>query len=238
MLSVEHLSVRYGPITAVRDVSFTCEPGETVAIVGPNGAGKSSILNAVAGSVRSGVSGTVTVGGRTVSRQTPERIVRAGLALVPEGRRIIASLTVAENLRLALAMRRDRAAGRADLAEVLDRFPVLDRLAGRHAGTLSGGEQQQLAIARALLSRPRVLLLDEPSLGLAPVIVNEVFGVLQKLRSQEIAIVLVEQMALRAVQFADRGFLLRHGRIEAATGAGGDDMIAAYFNTEAGVVEA
>jgi len=237
MLTVTGLSVRYGPIKAVRDVTFTCGTGETIAIVGPNGAGKSSILNAIAGALRSGVSGEVRLESQRVSGLTPERTVKAGIALVPEGRRILSSLTVSENLRLAMGnrSRHDRAGSRRDLDEMLSRFPVLARLAARHAGTLSGGEQQQLAIARAMLSRPRVLLLDEPSLGLAPVVVNEVFNALSQLRAREISIVLVEQMALRAIAFADRGFLLRHGQIEATTGVGdGEQLIAAYFNAEVG----
>jgi branched-chain amino acid transport system ATP-binding protein len=236
MLTVEALSVRYGPIKAVREVDFTCAAGEVVAVVGPNGAGKSSILNAIAGALRSGVSGRVFLDGRPLVGLVPERVLRAGVALVPEGRRILASLTVYENLQLAMSVRRDRAEARNDLSELLERFPVLDARRVQRAGTLSGGEQQQLAIARAMLSRPKVLLLDEPSLGLAPVVVNEVFDALTQLRAREISIVLVEQMALRAIDFADRGFLLRHGNIEATTGGlSGDAMIAAYLDYEVGV---
>lgn len=234
MLKVEGLGVRYGSVVAVRGVDFAVEKGEAIAIVGANGAGKSSILNALAGAVRSGVSGRVLLDGRPVLGKPAEHILRSGMALVPEGRRILSSLTVADNISLAMSVRRDRAAARADRDDLLQRFPVLARLSARHAGTLSGGEQQQLAIARAMLSRPRVLLLDEPSLGLAPVVVNEVFDALTSLREREISIVLVEQMAMRAIAFADRGFLLRHGRIEATTELGGD-IIAAYFNTEIGV---
>jgi branched-chain amino acid transport system ATP-binding protein len=234
VLKVEGLGVRYGSVVAVRGVDFAVEKGGAIAIVGANGAGKSSILNALAGAVRSGVSGSVQLDGRSVLGKPAEYILRSGMALVPEGRRILSSLTVADNIALAMSVRRDRAAARADRDELLQRFPVLARLSARHAGTLSGGEQQQLAIARAMLSRPRVLLLDEPSLGLAPVVVNEVFDALTALREKEISIVLVEQMAMRAIAFADRGFLLRHGRIEATTELGGD-IIAAYFNTEIGV---
>lgn len=236
MLKVEGLKVRYGSVVAVRGVDFEVEKGEAIAIVGPNGAGKSSILNAVSGALRSGLDGSVKLGGASVLGKPAESILRAGMALVPEGRRILASLTVSENLTLASSVRRDRAAARTDRDELLQRFPVLDRLASRQAGTLSGGEQQQLAIARAMLSRPQVLLLDEPSLGLAPVVVNEVFDALTALRQRDIAVVLVEQMAMRAIAFADRGFLLRHGRIEAATDLGdGSAIISAYFNSEIGV---
>lgn len=238
MFTIEGLSVRYGAVLAVRGVDFHVDQGEAVAIVGPNGAGKSSMLNALSGAIRNGVTGEARLDGTSLLGRPAEKILRAGVALVPEGRRILSSLTVSENLGLAMSVRRDRSAARADLDELLQRFPVLGRLGDRHAGTLSGGEQQQLAITRAMLSRPRVLLLDEPSLGLAPVIVNEVFDALTALRQKDISIVLVEQMAMRAIAFADRGFLLRHGRIEATTDIGdGAAMIAAYFNSEIGAGE-
>lgn len=238
MLTVEGLKVRYGSVVALRGVDFSVEQGEAVAIVGPNGAGKSSILNALSGAIRSGVAGEAHWNGTSLLGRPAEQILRAGVALVPEGRRILASLTVAENLSLAMSIRRDRPAARADRNELLQRFPVLERLGNRYAGTLSGGEQQQLAIARAMLSRPRLLLLDEPSLGLAPVVVKEVFDALTALREKEISIVLVEQMAMRAIAFADRGFLLRHGGIEATTDIGdGSAIIAAYFNSEIGVTD-
>lgn len=238
MLTVRGLSVRYGSVVAVRGVDFSVEQGEAVAIVGPNGAGKSSILNALSGAIKSGVTGDARWNDTPLLGRPAEQILRAGVALVPEGRRILSSLTVAENLTLAMSVRRDRVAARADLNELLERFPALERLGNRYAGTLSGGEQQQLAIARAMLSRPRLLLLDEPSLGLAPVVVKEVFDALTALRDKDISIVLVEQMALRAIAFADRGFLLRHGGIEATTDIGdGAAIINAYFNSEIGAGE-
>ncbi len=236
MLRVENLSVRYGPVIAVEDMSFTCEAGEAIAFVGPNGAGKSSAANAIAGGLPpSSVKGQIEVDGTLLTGRSAEQRARAGVMLVPEGHRVFAGLTVRENLNLGATVRRDRGSIDPDIDKMFERFPVLGRLADRPGGTLSGGEQQQLAMARALIARPKVLLLDEPSLGLAPLIVNEVFKVLRELREENIAIVLVEQMALRAMNFADRTFLLRNGRVDAtAADASGQEMIAAYFSQKIG----
>jgi branched-chain amino acid transport system ATP-binding protein len=212
MLAVESLSVRYGGVPAVRDVSLRVDAGEIVSVVGPNGAGKTSTLNAIFGLVRAS-GGTVAFEGESLLGLPPEQIVRRGLALVPEGRHIFSGLTVGENLRLGAIARKE---WEGDLAAVYERFEVLERLHDAPAGNLSGGEQQQLAIARALLSRPRLLLLDEPSLGLAPLVVDRVFEVLAELREQGVTVLLVEQNASRAVALADRSYVLRTGVVAAS----------------------
>ncbi len=212
MLTVTDLSARYGRVTALRSVSVTVGQGEIVAIVGPNGAGKSTTLAAITGIVRPS-GGSIELEGRSLLGLAPERIVRLGIALVPEGRQIFSSLSVAENLELGTTPRRDRAAAREDLERELDRFPVLRTYYRTSAAKLSGGEQQQLAIARALLSRPKLLLLDEPSLGLAPIMIDRVFETLEQLRESGVTVLLVEQNATRAVALADRSYVLRTGRV-------------------------
>lgn len=219
MLTVADLSVHYGRIRAVRGVSLRVDEGEIVGLLGPNGAGKTSTLAAVAGALRP-AGGAVTFGGEVVTGQPAERMVRRGLTMVPEGRRIFATLTVAENLSIGATARRDRAAVAADVEEQLVRFPVLRRYFRSPAGRLSGGEQQQLAIARALLARPRLLLLDEPSLGLAPQLVDLVFDTIAALRADGLTVLLVEQNASRAVELADRCYVLRGGAVVAAAGRG------------------
>jgi len=233
VLTLENLTVRYGPITALRGLDLVCGPGELVTLVGANGAGKSSTLNAIAGALRpSCLKGRILYEGNDIAGLPAEDILRKGVALVPEGRRIFARLTVEQNLTLGATARRDRGEIRADLERELERFPILRQRFKRQAGLLSGGEQQQLAIARALLSRPKLLLLDEPSLGLAPLVVDEIFEVVKELRQEGLAIVLVEQNALRAVRLADRAYLLRNGVIEAAgADATRADMLAAYFGS-------
>jgi branched-chain amino acid transport system ATP-binding protein len=230
LLSVRGLTVRYGSVTALHGIDLDVAQGELVALVGPNGAGKSSALAAVSGLVRPSA-GTVTVGGTVVSGLAPEKVVRHGIALVPEGRNIFTGLTVAENLALGATIRRSGVA--EDLERELDRFPILRERYRQQAGLLSGGEQQQLAIARALLSRPRLLLLDEPSLGLAPKIVDLVFETVAELRREGLTIVLVEQNATRAVELADRTSVLRTGRIVRSGTAeelgGGAAMAAEYL---------
>ena len=212
MLTVTDLSARYGRVTALRSVSVNVGQGEIVAIVGPNGAGKSTTLAAITGIVRPS-GGAIELEGRSLLGLAPERIVRLGIALVPEGRQIFSSLSVAENLELGTTPRRDRAAAREDLERELDRFPVLRTYYRTSAAKLSGGEQQQLAIARALLSRPKLLLLDEPSLGLAPIMIDRVFETLEQLRESGVTVLLVEQNATRAVALADRSYVLRTGRV-------------------------
>ena len=213
MLIIENVQVHYGRIVALRGVSLEVNEGEIVGVVGPNGAGKSTTLMATMGVVRP-TSGSIVFEGKSIVGLPPERIVQRGLSLVPEGRRILATLTVRENLRLGATVRRDRAAVRVDTDRIFDRFPILKTYGDSPAGKLSGGEQQQLAIARALLSKPRLLLLDEPSLGLAPMMIDLVFDVLDELRKEGTTIFLVEQNASRTVELADRTYVLRTGSIE------------------------
>lgn len=211
MLSVRNLRVQYGRIAGVRDVSFDVEAGEVVGLIGPNGAGKSSTLSAIVGLVKP-AGGAIELDGKTIVGRPPEDITRAGIALVPEGRHIFGTLTVGENLKLGL-IGRGAAETTGELERVLELFPVLRSYYQSSAGKLSGGEQQQLAIARALLLRPRLLLLDEPSLGLAPRIVDLVFDVLERLRESGVTILLVEQVAKRTIRFADRTCVLRGGEV-------------------------
>jgi branched-chain amino acid transport system ATP-binding protein len=212
MLQVEQVAARYGSVVALHSVSFDVQAGEIVAIVGPNGAGKSTTLAAISGTLTP-TAGTITYEGESLIGLSPERIVRRGVALVPEGRQIFASLSVAENLQLGTTAIKDRRDARTDLEQVLGRFPILRTYYRASAAKLSGGEQQQLAIARALLSRPKLLLLDEPSLGLAPIMIDRVFDTLAELRDSGVTVLLVEQNATRAVALADRTYVLRTGRV-------------------------
>ncbi len=233
MLELEDLDVRYGGVAAVRGLSLRVERGELVGLIGPNGAGKTTTLHAIMGVVRQ-AGGDVRLAGRSIRRRTPERIARSGVALVPEGRRVFPHLTVEENLRLGLAARRGRV-GRDDLAELRELFPVLGEFRKRPAGVLSGGQQQQLAIARALAARPDVLLLDEPSLGLAPSLVEGVFAALGRVRERGVSTLLVEQRAQRTVAFADRTYVLANGELRATLSPSDADatdrMVAAYFGS-------
>ena len=230
-LAVEKLSVRYGAVEAVRNLSLQVEPGEIVGLIGPNGAGKSSTLHAIMGAAPV-VGGDVRLDGRSLVGRRPEDVARRGVALVPEGRRIFGELTVAENLRLGLAARRARRNG-PGLDRAYDLFPVLREFRSRQAGLLSGGQQQQLAIGRALVSEPDFLLLDEPSLGLAPKIVDVVFEALAKIRDAGLAVLLVEQRAQRTVALADRSHVLANGELRLTLGpqdAGDTDrLVAAYL---------
>jgi branched-chain amino acid transport system ATP-binding protein len=231
MLELVSLEVRYGPVPAVRNLSFRVAPGEIVGLIGPNGAGKSTTLHAITGLVPA-YSGLIRVEGRSILGQPPERVAQSGVSLVPEGRRIFADFTVEENLRLGLAARRGRN-GQEALTEAYELFPVLREFRRRSAGLLSGGQQQQLAIGRALVARPRLLLLDEPSLGLGPTLVEEVFGALGRIREQGVTILLVEQRAQRTVALADRTYVLANGEVRMTLGpADADDsdkLVAAYL---------
>ena len=213
MLVLEDVHVRYGAIAALRGISISVEQGEMVALIGVNGAGKSTTLMTIAGVLKP-TQGTITFAGQSIVGRSPEDIVRKGLALVPEGRRVFPGLTVEENLRLGAAIRPDRAAVQRDIDEMCTRFPVLGERLNQAAGTLSGGEQQQLAIARGLMSRPSLLMLDEPSLGLAPMLVAEIFELVAQLRETGVTILLVEQNVERALEIADRAYLLNTGQIE------------------------
>ena len=232
-LAVEALEVRYAGVSAVRGLTLEVGEGEIVGLIGPNGAGKSTTLHAIMGAVAA-AAGDVRLRGVSILRRTPEDVARAGIALVPEGRRIYAELTVEENLRLGLAGRRSSKGMDDDLRAVYDLFPVVAEYRDRHAGVLSGGQQQQLAIARALTSRPDVLLLDEPSLGLAPRIVDVVFDALATIRERGLSVLLVEQRAQRTVAFADRTYLLANGelRLTLTPADAGDTerMVAAYLS--------
>jgi branched-chain amino acid transport system ATP-binding protein len=216
MLEVEELCVRYGAIRAVERVSLRVGGGELVALLGANGAGKSSTLLAIAGALRP-AAGRIRVDGVDVTGSPPERMVRRGVAMVPETRGVFADLTVAENIRLGgFVHRRDGAGTAADRARMHGLFPVLAERAGQPAGTLSGGEQQMLVIARAMMARPRLLLLDEPSLGLAPTVVDRIFALIDELRRRGVTILLVEQNAAKALAVADRAYVMRLGEIAAS----------------------
>jgi branched-chain amino acid transport system ATP-binding protein len=231
VLELVSLEVRYGPVPAVRNLSFRVAEGEIVGLIGPNGAGKSTTLHAITGLVAA-YSGLVRLEGSPILGRPPERIAQSGVALVPEGRRIFADFTVEENLRLGLAARRARN-GQEALSEAYELFPVLREFRGRSAGLLSGGQQQQLAIGRALVARPRLLLLDEPSLGLGPTLVEGVFDALGRIRERGVSILLVEQRAQRTVAFADRTHVLANGELRMTLGPADaedtDKLVAAYL---------
>jgi branched-chain amino acid transport system ATP-binding protein len=233
LLAVEGLTVSYGGLVAVRDVSFTVAAGETVAVLGANGAGKTSTLRAVSGLERART-GRILLDGADVTGVGSDAIARLGVAHVPAGRGIFRSLTVGENLRMALyAVSEDGTPTAASrLAEVYDRFPILAEREGQAAGTMSGGQQQQLAVARSLVQRPRLLLLDEMSMGLSPTVVAELFTIVSGLRADGVAIVLVEQFVHQALQVADRAVVLEQGRVVADRRTGdlsGDEVAAAYL---------
>ena len=211
LLELQDVHARYGPVTALHGVSLTVDEGEVVALLGANGAGKTTTLRAVSGTVRK--IGRVLYAGRDVTRRSPERLARLGVAHVPEGRGILAELTVWENLRLGAYVRRDRGV-KDDFARVAELFPWVEERRGQQAGTLSGGEQQMLALARALVARPRLLMLDEPSLGLAPLVVQELFRVVSTLNQEEgLTVLVVEQNASIALEMSRRAYVLEVGRV-------------------------
>jgi branched-chain amino acid transport system ATP-binding protein len=211
MLQIKGLTAKYGPVTALEGINLEVREGEFVGVIGANGAGKTTLLSTIMGLVVPS-RGHITFLDKSITGRTPETIARQGIAMVPEGRHIFGSLTVRENLMLGLTTRRGKSS-REDFTALYERFPVLQRLDHMSARSLSGGEQQQLAIARALISRPRVLLLDEPSLGLAPLVVELIFGVLDDLRRDGVTILLVEQNARRTLEIADRTYVLKLGRV-------------------------
>ncbi len=233
VLRVDGVSVGYGGSAVVRDLSLELHAGEILGLIGPNGAGKSTTLHALMGLVPLR-GGDVTLDGRSLRGRSPETIARSGVALVPEGRRLFGELTVEENLQLGLAGRRRNGAAGDPLGDAYELFPILEEFRTRPAGVLSGGQQQQLAIARALVAGPRVLLLDEPSLGLAPTIVDLVFSTLARIRDRGLAILLVEQRAQRTVALANRTHVLSNGELRLtltpADAADTDRMVAAYLS--------
>ena len=212
LLAVEDLRVAYGAVAAIRGVSLTVAAGEVVALLGGNGAGKSTMLRAISGLVRPR-GGRIKLAGETIHRLSPARIVRLGIGHCPEGRRIFASLSVAENLRLGAAQRHDRGAVAEDRERMFALFPILRERQQQPAGTLSGGEQQMLALARALMARPKLLMLDEPSLGLAPLLVQQIFRRLAELKAAGTTMLLVEQSIAVALELADRAYVLRTGEV-------------------------
>ncbi len=212
LLAVKQLSVRYGGIQALSSINLAVLPGEVVALIGANGAGKSTTLRAISRLIDV-ADGSIIYDGADITRARPHQIVRAGIAHSPEGRRILARQTVQDNLRLGAYTRRDRKQIAADMDAQYGLFPRLAERRKQIAGTLSGGEQQMLAIARALMSRPRLLLLDEPSLGLAPLITAEIFTIIDNLHAEGVTILLVEQNARLALAHADRGYVLEAGSI-------------------------
>jgi branched-chain amino acid transport system ATP-binding protein len=232
-LAIRDLEVAYGGVTAVHDLSLEVFPGEIVGLIGPNGAGKSTTLHAIMGLVPAR-GGDVLLGDTSLRGRTPEAVARSGVALVPEGRRLFAELTVEENLRLGLAARPSSEGVDDDLAEIYALFPVCEEFRDRHAGALSGGQQQQLAIARAMISNPSFLLLDEPSLGLAPTLVDRVFASLQTIAERGIGVLLVEQRAQRTVALAARTHVLANAELRLTLtpddAADTDKMVAAYLS--------
>lgn len=212
MLSIRNLRVHYGPIEALHDVSLEVQRGEVVTLIGSNGAGKTTTLGAVSGLLPL-AGGTILFDGQDITRVPPHKRVPLGLVQVPEGRRIFGSMSVAENLDLGAYARTDRAALKGELEEIYALFPRLAERKNQAAGTMSGGEQQMLAVGRALMSRPKLLLLDEPSLGLAPLLVKEIFAVVRRIRDAGVTVLLVEQNAHKALEIADRAYVLETGHI-------------------------
>ena len=212
MLRLDNLEAGYGPTSVLKGVSLEVREGEIVALLGANGAGKTTTLLAISGlvSIRAGA---ILLNDRAITGWAPDRVVELGVAHVPEGRRVLPRLTVLENLELGAYQRRDQAAVRTDLERALTLFPVLAQRRKQLGGTLSGGEQQMLAMARGLMSRPKLLLLDEPSLGLAPKLVGTIFDTIRRINGEGVSVLLVEQNAYRALQIAHRGYVLETGRV-------------------------
>ncbi len=237
MLEVDNLSVRYGAISAVRGASLKVDPGEIVSLLGSNGAGKSSLVSAVVGIIPT-AGGTVRFEGEDITRANAEAVVARGMTLTPEGRRVFGDLSVHENLILGAATNRNRAQVRQDIEKYFDMFPILRERSQQLAKTLSGGEQQMLAIARSLMSRPRLLMLDEPSLGLAPRIVDGIFDLMVKLRDEGLTILVVEQNASEALSIADRAYIMTTGAVvyegKAAELVGSDNLMDAYLGASVG----
>ncbi len=215
LLELRNVTVNYGGIQALREINLTVNAGEIVTLIGANGAGKSTTLRTISRLINPR-SGQIIYDGKEIGTARPDDVVRRGIAQCPEGRRVLTRFSVLDNLEMGAYTRSDRAQIRADIEQQFSLFPILGERRKQLAGTLSGGEQQMLAIARAVMSRPRLLLLDEPSLGLAPLIVRNIFAVIRELHTQGVTILLVEQNAHLALQYADRGYVLEAGRVTIA----------------------
>ncbi|EID26431.1 ABC transporter, ATP-binding protein [Streptococcus oralis SK1074] len=234
MLKVENLSVHYGMIQAVRDVSFEVNEGEVVSLIGANGAGKTTILRTLSGLVRPSA-GKIQFLGKEIQKLPAQKIVAGGLSQVPEGRHVFPGLTVMENLEMGAFLKKNREENQANLKKVFSRFPRLEERKNQDAATLSGGEQQMLAMGRALMSTPKLLLLDEPSMGLAPIFIQEIFDIIQDIQKQGTTVLLIEQNANKALAISDRGYVLETGKIVlSGTGkelAASDEVRKAYLGS-------
>lgn len=232
MFKIENLNVFYGAIHALKDISLCVNKGEIITLIGSNGAGKSTTLKAISGLIPS-KSGSITFEGENFTKLPPMKVVSKGIVHVPEGRRIFTDMTVRENLQMGAYLRKDRAKARDDRREIYDLFPILGKRRDQLAGTLSGGEQQMLAMGRAMMSQPKLLLLDEPSMGLSPLLVDEIFALIKKINSSGTTILLVEQNANVALSIANRAYILETGRVvmegDAKVLAKNDEVKKAYL---------